>query len=69
MAVKECACVCMEYTVLYDPRGGTGCNFTAAFVCPPKNEPLQDNEHFKTAVPTTPTTRLSQHSDIGRGRE
>lgn len=35
----------------------------------PKNEALQDNEHFKTAIPTTPTTRLSQHSDIGRDRE
>lgn len=39
------------------------------FCLPPKNEPLQDNEHFKTAIPTTPTTRLSQHSDIGRDRE
>ncbi len=34
----------------------------------PQNEALQDNEHFKTATPTTPTTRLSQHSDIGRER-
>lgn len=32
----------------------------------PKNEALQDNEHLKTAIPTTPTTRLSQHSDTGR---
>lgn len=35
----------------------------------PRNEALQDNEHFKTAIPTTPTTRLSQHSDIGWHRE
>lgn len=35
----------------------------------PQNEALQDNEHFKTATPTTLTTRLSQHSDIGRERE
>lgn len=35
----------------------------------PKNEALQDNEHFKTAIPTTATTRLSQHSDIGWDRE
>lgn len=35
----------------------------------PRNEALQDNEHFKTAIPTTPTTRLSQHSDIGWDRE
>lgn len=35
----------------------------------PQNEALQDNEHFKTATPTTPTTCLSQHSDIGRARQ
>ena len=35
----------------------------------PQNEALQDNEHFKAATPTTLTTRLSQHSDIGRERE
>lgn len=39
----------------------------------PKNEALQDNEHFNSAIPTTPTTRLSQQSDTGwdrgKGRE
>lgn len=35
----------------------------------PQNEALQDNKHFKTATPTTLTSRLSQHSDIGRERE
>lgn len=35
----------------------------------PETEALQDNEHFKTAIPTTPTTRLSQHSDTGWDRE
>lgn len=60
------ACICMEYSANAEEAKAA---ISQQPLFAPKNEALQDNEHFKAAIPTTPTTRLSQHSDIGWGRE
>lgn len=66
LAVQGCACICMEYTANAEEAQAA---ILQQPLFAPKNEALQDNEHFETAIPTTPTTRLSQHSDIGWDRE
>lgn len=66
LAAQGCSCICMEYTANAEEAQAA---ISQQPLFAPKNEALQDNEHFKTAIPTTPTTRLSQHSDIGWDRE
>lgn len=54
--------------ILYDPGGGTGCNFTAAFVCPLRMKPYRIMSTLRLLLPQH--RRLACHNTLTEaGRE